>query len=245
VDNFFIAQYFDWRFKPPPRIFRIFNRLLSALGITSQFYPAIGTGLMNNIQRRMNLFHLISEVLVHAVPGDLVELGCYEGKTAVLMQTIIQHWAPSRRLHVYDSFQGQPAPGRQDRQGSRSPYAAGRLLASVDQVLGNFKRYQLPEPCIHPGWFQDTLPSQLPDQICFAHLDGDLYDSILMSLRHVYPRLTAGAVCVIDDYSDPSLHAWNRLPGVKQACDEFFAGKAEKVSCLYAGEFAQGYFRKG
>jgi O-methyltransferase len=51
-------------------------------------------------------------------------------------------------------------------------------------------------------------------------------------------------VCVIDDYCDPEFSDWNFLPGVKKACDEFFADKPEKVATLYAGFAAQGYFRK-
>jgi O-methyltransferase len=65
-----------------------------------------------------------------------------------------------------------------------------------------------------------------------------------VSLQHTYPRLPPGAVCVIDDYCDPSFSDWNFLPGVKKACDEFFADKPEKVAPLYAGFAAQGYFRK-
>jgi hypothetical protein len=85
-------------------------------------------------------------------------------------------------------------------------------------------------PVVHKGWFKDTLPHDLPERICFAHLDGDLYDSILVSLEHVYPRLSKGAICLIDDYSDPAVNpqGWNQLPGVKQACDEFLCHKPKR-----------------
>lgn len=80
----------------------------------------------------------------------------------------------------------------------------------------------------------------------FAYLDGDLYDSILISLKHVYPRLTKGAICLIDDYNDPSINpvGWNKLPGVKKACDEYLSNKPEKVTLLYAGVYPHGFFRK-
>jgi hypothetical protein len=35
------------------------------------------------------------------------------------------------------------------------------------------------------------------------------------------------------------------LPGVKRACDEFFADKPERMYALYAGPYAHGFFRKG
>jgi O-methyltransferase len=86
-------------------------------------------------------------------------------------------------------------------------------------------------PTAHPGWFRETLPKELPQKICFAHLDGDFYDSIIESLEH--------------DYCDPSvLERNNILPGAKKACDDFLAGKPEKMTVLIAGPEAHAYFRK-
>src|ERR1700723_3814982 len=99
---------------------------------------------------------------------------------------------------------------------------------------------------IYKGWFQDTLPSGLHDLISFAYLDGDLYDSILMSLQYVYPKLAPGAVCLIDDYCDPQINpkGWNRLPGVKKACDEYLIDKPEKMEFIYSGPYSHAFFRK-
>ena len=61
------------------------------------------------------------------------------------------------------------------------------------------------------------------------------------------PRLgPRRAICLIDDFADVSIwpEAWNLLPGVKRACDEFFAAKPEKISFIYSAEMSHGYFRK-
>ena len=72
-----------------------------------------------------------------------------------------------------------------------------------------------------------------------------MYSSIMESLQGVYPRLSKGAVVVIDDYCDPAIHNVNNLcPGVKQACDEFFADKPEKPAVLLAGCETHAYFRR-
>ncbi len=34
------------------------------------------------------------------------------------------------------------------------------------------------------------------------------------------------------------------MPGVKRACDEFFADEPERVSYIYSGAFSHGFFRK-
>ncbi len=191
----------------------------------------------------MNIYHLVSQVLVGGVPGDLVEVGCNEGQSCVLIQKVIDFYDPKRRLHAYDSFKGLPPPQAKD---SDKPFLnAGGLRATPEKLLENFRNVGLRPPNIHVGWFQDTLPTQLPDRICFAHLDGDFYESILISIQHVYPRLSKGGVCLIDDYCDPAVNkGWNKLPGVKKACDEYLADKQERVYDLYAGGYSHGYFRK-
>jgi hypothetical protein len=65
-------------------------------------------------------------------------------------------------------------------------------------------------------------------------------ESIMDSLKLVYPKLVPGGVAVIDDYG------WDYLVGVKRACDHFFADKLEKVRPLAViRPFFQGYFIKG
>jgi O-methyltransferase len=242
-DNFFIIEWFDWELpKASPRVQRI-NRILRKLGRWSTLQPPRGVNWMTNVEQRMNLYHLASQVLAYGVPGDLVELGCNQGQSSALIQKIIDHYDPSRRLHVYDSFEGLPAPGARD---GATPFYRGQVRTTRQKLEENFQRYGLRAPEIHEGWFHDTLPTGLPDRISFAYLDGDFYESIKVSLEHVYPRLSPGAICLIDDYADPSIYpdAWNLLPGVKEACDEFFAGKPEKVSFIYSWDMSHGYFRK-
>ena len=79
-------------------------------------------------------------------------------------------------------------------------------------------------PNIHEAFFEDLGPVELPDEICWAFLDGDLYQSILMSLELVYPRLPPGSAMVLDDYG------WDTLPGVERACSDFLADKPESAT---------------
>src|ERR1019366_5471472 len=129
--------------------------------------------------------------------------------SSVLIQRVIDQHDPSRLLHVYDSFEGLPKPNAGDGD---IPFYEGEMKTSRQALEANFRRYGLPLPEIHQGWFQDPLPDGLPGRISFAYLDGDLYESIGVSLEHVYPRLSPGAICLIDDYADPSVYpeGWNQ-----------------------------------
>jgi O-methyltransferase len=238
----FITEYFDWKPLEPSKKVKLVNYVLKKLRFWVRLSGPPFTGEMTNVEQRMNMYHLVSQVLAYNVSGDLVELGCHVGHSAALIQKIIDSYGPNRTLHVYDSFEGLPDVKLEDGE---TPFYAGQLAAEKQVLLENFKLLGLKPPVIHVGWFSDTLPIELPEQISFAHLDGDLYDSILISLEYVYPRLSKGAVCLVDDYCDPEVYdGWNNLPGVKAACDRYLKDKPEKVSVLYAGNYSHGFFRK-
>lgn len=123
MDNFFIAEYFDWRTKRFSLLDRIVSRVLSKLiGKTefrsADFFDRIYTkltgnsvipdtsGEMTNIEQRMNMYHLVNQVLAYNVEGDLVELGCNTGASSVLITKILQRYDLVKKLAVYDSFEG-------------------------------------------------------------------------------------------------------------------------------------------
>jgi O-methyltransferase len=257
MDNFFITRDFDWEVRRSSNVDRALNIITRRFGIASNtaglvdklIYGLTGytlaptrSGVSTSVEQRMNIYHLVSQALAYEVDGDLVEVGCNEGQSAVLITKVIRSFNSNKKLHVYDSFEGLPATRPEDGK----TYKQGDLATSEDVLRNNFRMHDLELPTIHKGWFDDTLPEGLPAKICFAHLDGDLYDSIMVSLKYVYPRLASGAICVVDDYCDLSINprGWNYLPGVKKACDEFLTDKAERMCYLYSGAFTHGFFRK-
>ena len=238
----------------PPCI-RFFNRHNSILKLSfgfdawNEFYDIRKSyrykehmlkGYMTSIEQAINIYHCLVQTIVMEVPGDVVELGCYEGNTAILLRQTLDSYGSHKALHVYDSFEGLPEPSPYDRT-----WKKGMLTTTQDRLIENFKKHNAQMPAVHPGWFKDTLPTELPEQISFAHLDGDFYASILESLNFVYPRLSKNAVVVVDDYCDPAILDLNNvLPGVKKACDEFLADKPEKMVVMIAGPECHAFFRK-
>jgi len=76
------------------------------------------------------------------------------------------------------------------------------LAVSEAEVRANFERYGLLDDRVRflPGWFKDTLHDAPIDRIAVLRLDGDLYESTIQALDGLYPRLSPGGFCVIDDY---------------------------------------------
>src|SRR6185369_8845401 len=90
---------------------------------------------------------------------------------------------------------------------------------SKKTLLQNFRAANLQPPTIHKGWFNQLTDKDLPDQIAFAFLDGDFYDSIMDSLKLVWPRMAKGGAVLIDDYGREA------LPGAERAVRDFFGGQ--------------------
>ena len=142
--------------------------------------------------------------------GDFVELGCYRGDTSVALAKILP---PSRKLYLYDSFAGLPPRTPEDGSAAGTEFKEGKLLVSKREVVEKFKRAGLKVPFIKKAFFEGLTKADLPDQIAFAFLDGDLYSSIRTSLRLVEPKMTAKSVILVHDYNNP------QLPGVSRAVD--------------------------
>jgi O-methyltransferase len=146
----------------------------------------------------------LAMMLRDRVTGDGVEMGCYKGETSVLLGAELR--GTDKSLWVYDSFEGLPGGGE---------FARGELRADESEVLRRFKKAGLSEPYIVKGWFSKLSVKDMPEEICFAFLDGDFYESISDSLRLVAPRMVRGGVVMVHDFRN------GRLPGVKRAVMEF------------------------
>lgn len=150
-------------------------------------------------------------VLATGVRGDAVELGCYKGEMSVRLG--LELVDTDKDLWLYDSFEGLPEKGAFD--GGSTEFARGELAATLDEVLGKFRKQGLVEPFVVKGWFSELTGRELPVEICFAFLDGDFYESIKDSLRLVVGRMTPGGVVVVHDFRN------GKLPGVRRAVAEF------------------------
>ncbi len=179
-----------------------------------QRYPLLSEQITT--QRLAVVLACLEHTLKANIDGDVVEFGCYIGTTSVFLRRIMDTLdVSSRKLHVYDSFQGLPAKTIQDASVAGTDFRAGELKASAHGLRYNFRHSQLTQPIIHKAWFEDLTAKDLPKAIAFAFLDSDFYQSITDSLKLVWPRLTLYGSIVIDDYNRPG------LPGVTRAVRDF------------------------
>lgn len=172
-----------------------------------------------------NTYCLARKVL--DLPGCFVECGVGAGAQIMAMQLASN--GSSKTIYAFDSFEGIPMAGPNDdsQPGIGIPkhdrYApiSDRLVSSGitshsdKNVKENFERFgvSLSNILFIKGWFQHTLFGFDTGPISLLRLDGDLYESTLICLEELYPKVVLGGVVIIDDYA---------LEGCRKAVHDYF-----------------------
>ncbi len=173
---------------------------------------------MAGVARLKNLADLVCRVLDNGIVGDFIETGVWRGGCCILMKGILTAYNDTtKKVFVADSFEGLPEPAPE-----KYPVDAGGLLhvydqlrVSEEQVRQNFGRYELLDDRVVfvKGFFSDTLSKLEPTALSLIRLDGDMYESTIVALNELYPRLAPGGFIIVDDYG--------ALAQCKEAVDDF------------------------
>lgn len=157
------------------------------------------------------------------IPGDVCEFGVAQGETSALIANELFGYT-DRILHLFDSFEGLPAPSDMDMLrddvfsfGDMDAYQ-GAMAFSEDLVLGRLNSLGFPQNryVIHKGFIEDSIGRDvtLPESVSFAYVDLDFYEPIKVALEFLHTVCTQGSIIVVDDYDYFST-------GGKAAVDEF------------------------
>ncbi|MCU1350990.1 MAG: putative O-methyltransferase [Acidimicrobiales bacterium] len=223
-----------YRFDPPYRMPSLRTRRGRALQSINKRLAPLGVGVLQRYEfdpllrklgwdqpwqaesmigtiRMDNLHDCVRTALSDGVPGDLMETGVWRGGAVIFMRGCLRAYGDeTRKVWVADSFEGLPPPsGKYADDASSELHEWDHLAVSVEQVKANFERYGLLDDRVQfiKGWFKDTLPTAPVEQLAVLRLDGDMYESTIDALTHLYPKLSPGGFLIVDDY------------GVIPACD--------------------------
>lgn len=162
-------------------------------------------------------------VMGKRIEGDFVECGVASGNNLASLA------AAGRHAWGFDSFEGipwagpnddqQPGMKRKNKKKEGVLESSGITVHSLEDVTSNFQRWGLNNYTLIKGWFQDTVPLW-DGKISVLRLDGDLYDSTMVCLKHLYPKLSEGGILIMDD--------WN-LAGCRKAFDDYFTERPELI----------------
>lgn len=194
---------------------------------------------MIGLYRLRNLRHSVETVIQEGIEGDLIETGVWRGGACILMRAVLAAYGVvDRRVFVADSFEGLPKPDEDKYvQDKGDQHHIHKFLAvSKEEVEENFRKYGMLDDQVVflKGWFKDTLPNAPISKLAVLRLDGDMYGSTIETLETLYPKLSAGGFCIIDDYA---------LSGCKAAVDDFRAANSITTP-LEVIDYTGVYWRK-
>ncbi|MGC5038313.1 MULTISPECIES: class I SAM-dependent methyltransferase [unclassified Streptomyces] len=151
--------------------------------------------------------------------GDLLELGVYMGKSAILLG---HHLQPGETFTVCDLFEGDAPDGANQAEAAKSYSALTRQA---------FERNYLS--------FHDTLPTVIaapssvvsehvaPGTCRFVHIDAShLYEHVYGDIGAAHDILQPGGVVVLDDFRS------EHTPGVSVAAWEAVLNRGLRPVCL-------------
>jgi SAM-dependent methyltransferase len=151
--------------------------------------------------------------------GDMVEAGVGRGGMSIFLALLAEQLGLEKRVFAVDTFAGLPMPnvskdGAYFTEGEYAPDAGEDALEAFwlrAAAAGVVKRI---EPLA--GLFDEVLPSVAKGrQLCFVHIDADLFDSVTVALECLYDSVTPGGVIAFDDFFHPA-------QGPHRATAEFF-----------------------
>lgn len=194
-------------------------------------WDAVKEYTLTSPERVFGLSESVKYVVANQIPGALVECGVWKGGSVLAaLRTLLSCKNTERDVYLFDTFREMPKPGEKDIDWSGASaledyeryHRDSRLGSSghvwLDEVRSRIATTGYPSGRVHfvQGRVEETLPAEAPGEIALLRLDTDWYESTLHELVHLYPRLVAGGVLIVDDYG--------HFEGARQAVDEYFAG---------------------
>jgi O-methyltransferase len=181
---------------------------------------------MTSPARLSALIDGVEHVVAARVPGALVECGVWRGGSMMAVALTLQRLGDTDRdLFLFDTYSGMTQPTHEDVNSHYDGYSLSRMFerrknwsgVPAEEVRHAMASTGYPMDRVHivEGPVEETLPANAPEAIALLRLDTDWYRSTRHEMEHLYPRLAAGGVLVLDDYG--------HYLGARRAIDEYFA----------------------
>ena len=168
------------------------------------------------IHEGYNIISCLNSVI--DLPGDIIELGVFKGKSAKL----ICEFKKNKHLHLFDTFKGLPEVSKIDNlnfERNEEKYYKGQYACSLKFVKNYLKKYK--NVYFYKGLFPKTGNPIKNKKFCFVNIDFDIYQSTHNALEFIYPKVVKGGIIICHDY----VQAY----GVRKAMNEFFKNKPENI----------------
>jgi O-methyltransferase len=156
----------------------------------------------------------------HTLSGDVAEIGCNVGGTAVLAARMLKRVGWHHRYICYDTFGGfVPEQFNSDvkrgMETNRRKMFSYNSMALVRKVL---KQHGTSEVELVKGDIVHVADQDLSDSYSVVLVDVDLADPTYVAMKRFWPRIVNGGVMFVDDC--PEGYGWKARIGYEKFCAE-------------------------
>ncbi len=153
------------------------------------------------------------------VPGDYVECGVNRGGMARAQMELLDFKNSSKKYWLVDTYEGFPEAQKHLVSAVMPVDTYGECYDDVVKTFAPFANARIVR-----GMVPEILPMVEAQSICYLSLDMNSAEPEIAALSYFWPRLSPGALVVMDDYA---FIGYNRQ---KRALDDF--ARQHKVSIL-------------
>jgi O-methyltransferase len=147
--------------------------------------------------------YCIEDTIINGIEGDFIETGAWKGGLCVLAKYMFDYYKVDKKVFVADSFEGLPKPDieKYPQDTGDKHYLIPFLSVPIETVKENFRKFDLLDDNVIflKGWFKNTLPTAPIDKLSILRMDGDMFESTFDALNNLYPKLSVGGYCIVDD----------------------------------------------
>jgi hypothetical protein len=181
-------------------------------------------------QENLSRFLTIYDVLkgLGGIPGDVAELGCWQGANLVGMSKILQYLNQNgtKKVYGFDSFEGLTNPVVEDNFDDNF---RGKYKGDLNKLRAAINLYGFDSSVLLiPGLIEDTVPEFINEnpetRFSLIYYDADFYAPAEIMFQYLVPRLSVGGVILLDEYGTPE---W---PGETKSVNEFLLNSKHFVS---------------
>ena len=162
------------------------------------------------------------------IPGCIIECGVFKGASLIRFATFLKLLKkPNKKIISFDTF-GKHTTTKisSDHKRRKKLLSQGKEAISEKQLISILKQKGLEKNIeVIRGNITETVPRYLKYnpklKISLLNLDVDFYEPSMAILKNFYPKLSKGAILILDDYG-----IWD---GETMAVNEYFHGKKIKI----------------
>lgn len=188
--------------------------LINNFEIENNFYYYSHISRLNKI---INHYEMLKKI--KNVNGDIVELGVFKGISIIRLAQMRDSLKIKKKIYGFDSFGKFPNSKQSSNYDKNFPKIFDNKIGSSIEIKKLKKIIQkkgLKNIKLIKGNIKFTLEKLIKNKIkiSFLHLDLDLEEITLYSLKKIYKNISKNGVIVIDDF--------NIHPGINKAIKKFF-----------------------